>query len=136
VPGDARHPARYAKKEPRQSGALDRSDMSDQCARRPTTSLRLALWSRGPGLAAQPGRNRGTARPPFHADRRELAGRRSGMVLRLDRSVILCSKTKRRAVSGKNRQIRTRSAGASCMMDGDLREVPAAMRGAHIAMRL
>src|SRR5882672_6074726 len=62
---------------------LTERDMSDQCARRPTTSLGLALLvSRGPGLAAQPGRNRGTARPPFHADRRELAGRRSGMVLR------------------------------------------------------
>jgi len=41
-----------------------------------------ALVSRGPGPAAQPGRNRGTVRPRFHADRRELAGRRSGMVLR------------------------------------------------------
>jgi len=86
---------------------LTERDMSDQCARRPTTSRRLALWSR-----AALGRPRNLAEIVGPHDLRLTPTGASwpdgaqAWSCDLDRSVILCSKTKRRAVSGKNRQIR------------------------------
>jgi len=86
---------------------LTERDMSDQCARRPTTSLRLALWSRGTlGWPRNLAEIVGPHDLRFTPTGASWPDGARAWSCGLDRSVILCSKTKRRAVSGKNRQIR------------------------------